>query len=333
MNQYIERYIYDVIHRLPKDEQEEVRKELISNIYEMLPDNPSESEVIHILNKMGSTDELANQYRQKPNYLISPKMYNEYISALKIVFIIITMVMFPIGVISDLLEIQMPVTWIEVSVLLVKNLFLASIIGALNSFLWVTIGAALADRSQGKSNEKGWNVNNLPDMPEQIDGKIPFGKTIIDGVVALIFNMILLGILIIAPEMIGWYDKGKSVISLFNIEVMQNFIPFILFMVVCSVGVVGFKLYYKQWNIKLAMISIVYNLICTFLIVNFINIPTLFNEQFLLRMGKEINVDPMTVASYWEKGILITSVAIIIIAGCDIISSILNTYKTKKVIR
>lgn len=39
----IDRYIYDVIRRLPEKERADVRQELRANIYDMLPEAPSDS--------------------------------------------------------------------------------------------------------------------------------------------------------------------------------------------------------------------------------------------------------------------------------------------------
>ncbi len=44
MNNYIERYVNDVISRLPEKEREEVKKELQSNIYDMLPEGAEDAE-------------------------------------------------------------------------------------------------------------------------------------------------------------------------------------------------------------------------------------------------------------------------------------------------
>ena len=39
MNELIERYIHDVIRRLPEKDRAEIERELRANIYDMLPEN------------------------------------------------------------------------------------------------------------------------------------------------------------------------------------------------------------------------------------------------------------------------------------------------------
>ena len=80
-NNWIERYVYDVARRLPEKDREEVKKELRANIYDMLPENAGNEQVKKVLYELGSPASLAEKYRQKPRYLISPAYYDEYVRA------------------------------------------------------------------------------------------------------------------------------------------------------------------------------------------------------------------------------------------------------------
>jgi len=92
MNDMIGRYIYDVTRRLTKNERSEIKRELESSITDMLPDNPSGQDIIDVLTKLGAPRILAEQYRQKPQYLISPAMFDNYFSVLKEVTAIVAIV-------------------------------------------------------------------------------------------------------------------------------------------------------------------------------------------------------------------------------------------------
>jgi hypothetical protein len=88
MDNLIERYVYDVTRRLPEKEQEDVRKELTANIYDMLPIQAGEEAVKTVLLNLGPTYDLAEQYRQKPNYLISPATYSSLVNMGCIVYLV-----------------------------------------------------------------------------------------------------------------------------------------------------------------------------------------------------------------------------------------------------
>ena len=88
MKNMIERYVYDVIRRLPEDNREEVKKELYLNIDDMLGSNRSEEHIEQILLELGEPRLLALKYQTKERYLISPAYYDDYIRVLKVVIII-----------------------------------------------------------------------------------------------------------------------------------------------------------------------------------------------------------------------------------------------------
>ncbi len=85
MSNMIERYLYDVAKRLPEDIREDVKNELRSNIEDMLSDDPGEEEIEKVLLEMGSPAKLAVKYQPNPRYLISPELFDDYFTGLKIV--------------------------------------------------------------------------------------------------------------------------------------------------------------------------------------------------------------------------------------------------------
>ncbi|MDF2536663.1 MAG: hypothetical protein K0R18_2825, partial [Bacillales bacterium] len=105
----IERYIYavtkrlpeaqredvaKVTKRLPEAQREDVAKELRGNIEDMLSDNPSQHEIEGVLIELGEPSKLATEFRGKKRYLIGPEHFDQYISILKIVAIILAIISF-----------------------------------------------------------------------------------------------------------------------------------------------------------------------------------------------------------------------------------------------
>lgn len=100
-NNLIERYVYDVARRLPEKDREDVKKELRANIYDMLPDGMGDEAVKKVLYELGSPASLAEKYRTRPRYLISPAYFDEYVNALKwilpLVGVLVMLIGFAVG--------------------------------------------------------------------------------------------------------------------------------------------------------------------------------------------------------------------------------------------
>ena len=81
---YMDRYIYQVIRRLPKAQREEVRMELEELLSDMYADRGSMEEV---LTELGDPAEFAKQYQNEQKYLIGPEYFDTYLWFVKVVLI------------------------------------------------------------------------------------------------------------------------------------------------------------------------------------------------------------------------------------------------------
>ena len=81
---YMVRYIYQVIRRLPKAQRDEVRMELEELISDMYTDKGSMEEV---LTELGDPAEFAKQYQSEQRYLIGPEYFDTYLWFVKVVLI------------------------------------------------------------------------------------------------------------------------------------------------------------------------------------------------------------------------------------------------------
>ncbi len=106
MNSLIERYIYDVTRRLPEASRADVKKELNVNISDMLPEKHTEEDVKKVLISLGEPRILANGYRTKQRYLISPEKMDDYLRILKIVLIVFGSISLVFGMIDAILHLE-----------------------------------------------------------------------------------------------------------------------------------------------------------------------------------------------------------------------------------
>ena len=82
------RYIYQVVKRLGASQREEIKKELMGLIEDMLSErteNPAREDIDAVLTELGRPSELANKYRDSKQYLIGPEYFSLYIFVLKVV--------------------------------------------------------------------------------------------------------------------------------------------------------------------------------------------------------------------------------------------------------
>jgi len=188
MNEMTERYIYDVTRRLPEKERAEVKREMEAVIGDMLPDNPSERDIADALTKLGPPRVLAERYRQAPRYLISPAMYELYISVLKTVTATVAVICACVGAFAAVLSGSSAANT-------VGSAISAGIGGVWQAAFWVTLGFAKADRPGSK--QKPWTVADLPRLPDQRGIKIPRGRSLIGIVLSVFFTALLIAMILL----------------------------------------------------------------------------------------------------------------------------------------
>ncbi|MCL2080800.1 MAG: hypothetical protein FWH16_01725 [Oscillospiraceae bacterium] len=271
MNEMIERYIYDVTRRLPEKERGEIRRELEASITDMLPDDPGEQDIIGVLTNLGSPRVLAERYRQTPRYLISPAMFDIYISTLKTVTLIVAVVCACAGFIMNIFS-------GSVYTIAAKSIGMA-FSGALQAALWVTIGFVIAEHS-GAYKEKRWTVGDLPRLPEQSGVKIKRSSTLTEMGLTVFFT-ILFTAMIIRGEVFFIFVRNSEIINPFSQAALDRLIPHIILLGCMALIADGFKLYWARWNIPLCVINAVRNVAQVSIVIYILRWPDLLSGDFI----------------------------------------------------
>lgn len=285
MNEMIERYIYDVTRRLPESERGEVKRELESSIADMLPENPSEQEIIDVLTKLGAPSILAEQYRQKPRYLISPAVYDSYISMLKVVSLIVGLVCAFIGAFSLIFSVNG--SW-SVNGLFSRTIS-SAVEGALQAALWVTLGFVIVDRS-GAYKKQAWSVKDLPRMPKQDGVLISRAGTIVSMALTVFFTSIII-MMIVRGEWFFVVVRGAEVINPFTQAALERSIPYLILLGVLALTAKGFMLYWGRWNVPMCVINAVHNLICVSVVIYMLHWSDLYSREFLTFAERTFTAD------------------------------------------
>ena len=246
MTDWIDRYTYEVARRLPESERAEVKRELSANIYDMLPENPTESQIKEVLSALGSPVEMAEKYRLKPRYLIGPTLYDSYIHALKWIVPLIGCVLLVVG---SLLGVFRGIEGEEVGI---ADVFISvfsrglslGIAGVFQSFFWITLGFVIAERTGAASSlNTTWSVESLRDVIPEDKKEISLADSIVELVITIVFSIVFL---LICLDMI----PIGFVVKMGDLEVHHLFSPGFISALI-SVIVIGTVLETAECIIKI----------------------------------------------------------------------------------
>ncbi|MDR1687206.1 MAG: hypothetical protein LBS21_01170 [Clostridiales bacterium] len=334
-NELVERYLYDVTRRLPEKERGEVGLELRTSINDMLGDNPNDSEITQVLEKLGDPQILSESYRSKPRYLISPAIYDLYISVLKTVVVIVAAVCGCAGIVSiffsdafgALLEGgTYAIDSIELIGGRIGSIISAMLDGALQAALWVTLGFAIADRTGGYKAKTSWSVSNLPKMPAANEAKIPRASSI-TGMVLTVFFTLLLIAMILQNKLYFVFSNGHELINPFSRAALVRFLPYLALLGVMGFLMNGAKLFWGKWNIPLCVLNAIYNFATVSITIYVLHWEDLFSAEFLAFMQERSGSD--TVVTIITSGGLIALFSAVFILGAvvNVISAAVKTFK------
>ncbi len=225
-------YVSEVIRYLPQKSQSEIKKELTTNILDMVDEltagGMSEKDaVVSVLSKMGNPRLLADQYLDKKAYLIGPRYYPTYVMIAKIVS----------GAVALGITVALSVQYLfstDASIFQTLVQWLGSIfMGVVQAIAWVTLIFAGVERFEEVGVLKhvdvdldDWSVKDLP--KSQRNSK---KSDRIEGLVGFLFAIIFLILLNTRLELFGVYmfDQGtlKEIIPIFNMQNASTWVPLI----------------------------------------------------------------------------------------------------------
>lgn len=270
-----ERYIYQVVRRLPKEQRDEVSLELQELISDM---SEEEGSVEATLIKLGNPAEFAGKYMDDSQHLIGPAYYHTYLTVLKIALLCSVIAIFVItltdGIVDRLfwsgdLEIGSLVNAIAKGLAIaVGNTFSA----AFGVFGIVTFVFAMLERQkvdldsisekkgpEGRSNtskaenKSGWSPKCLAPVPQK-NAIIRRGESIGN----IIFLVLAAVVFIFAPNYIALYsiDSDVTIIPLFNMDKWNIILPFILVSIFAELVDEILRLVAQRYNLKVMFGSI-----------------------------------------------------------------------------
>jgi len=286
MDNLIERYVYDVTRRLPEKDRDEVRKELESNIYDMLPESADETEIKRVLHQLGSPASLAEKYRQKPRYLISPAIYDDYVRVLKWVLPLVGVVVLIIGMILGAVE-AIKDSMVDWSYFISNTLAKGTAMGVsavLQSLVWITVGFIIAERTgakAGRNKEQEWKIEDLPDVSPNDKGKIPLSDSITELALTVVFSiaavLICSGVL---PIVFVIQNGDAQIRTIFSAGFLASCIPAIAFIALLGSCECILKIIVRRWTPLVCGVVIANRIAGAGILIYLLNRPDLFSAEF-----------------------------------------------------
>ena len=242
----MERYIYQVVRRLPKTQKNEVKMELEELISDMYADKGSMEEV---LTQLGDPEEFAKQYQNDCQYLIGPEYFETYLWFVKIVLVCTAVPILAVSLVDALSQTAAFASQNTVSVIiraLVEGLTKGisdMLVSCVSAFGMVTLIFAVMERQKVKIERKKadkWSVGKLSEQkkvsasrwtPRFLD-PIPDKRAIIsrgDSIVGIVFIVIFCVLLIWAPQFFAaiFTENGTiETVPIFNLDQWGRVLPF-----------------------------------------------------------------------------------------------------------
>lgn len=161
----IKRYVHDVTRRLPERQRHDVAKELTAEIEDMVEDRangkrPTKQHAYDVLMELGDPSTFADQYRDRPRFLIGPDYFEPYTVLLKTIYLIVLPILVFILWMTDSLSTNHS-AW-EIALTIAS----ASLEASVHIFFWTTLSFVVVEKITGaRVRGQDWTPNDLPNTP------------------------------------------------------------------------------------------------------------------------------------------------------------------------
>ncbi|GAA3003653.1 HAAS signaling domain-containing protein [Streptosporangium longisporum] len=189
-NTLTERYVQEVIRRVPADQRDEIADELRTTIADTIEARAAADPLSterEVLSEMGDPSRLAARYADRPLSLIGPALYPAYRRLMRVLLTAVLPVVVVVLVVLDIVDGK------DLGAVLQTAVGMTVALGA-QLVAWPTVVFALVERSRYRASVTargdGWTPDHLPEVPQR-DRKGGAG-----ALAAVVGNALLLGLIV-----------------------------------------------------------------------------------------------------------------------------------------
>lgn len=321
-------YVSEVIRYLPQKSQSEIKKELTTNIMDMVDElvanGMSEKQAVQsALSKMGNPRLLADEFLDKKAYLIGPRYYPTYLMIAKIVSAAVALgitIAFSVQYLfsTDASIINTIFQWLG-----------STLMGVIQAIAWVTVIFALVERYETPEIAKDidlkvedWSVSDLPKSQRNVKK-----SDRIEGLVGFLFAMILLLLLNTKLDLFGVYlfDQGtlQTIIPIFNMQNISSWLPLLSMAIAINAISDGLAMAIRNQTKNTMWVRLALNVVSLLIFAYVLIYGNIFNAQ----LASQIAVNNSELEFLWT---LLQRNVVVIVIIANLISMTIQTYQILK---
>ena len=328
----IDIYIQEVTRRLPEKMRTDIALELRSTIEDMLPDHYSEEEVKGVLNNLGSPAVLASGYKDQPMHLIGPRYFDLYVSLVKMIVPIATVISLITVVAQYFIGFSGEEAMLNMIFTIIGEGIGTFIEVGIHVFFWLTITFVIIEKVDKEKNQqpltssmKKWTADELKNIA-YIPKKKAISKFEVFG--SLMWTAIWATLYIYANQLVGVYEGSGNrlefVMPALNQDVLLQYWPIIVMIIGVEIALSLYKLLKAQWTKRMAIYNAIFQIITTIIFISILVNPNLMNEQFIAYM-----TDLFTITTDQLNTSIIRSVVVIYIISAAV--SVFDGFKKARI--
>ncbi|WP_278313169.1 permease prefix domain 1-containing protein [Lolliginicoccus levis] len=305
MTTLTERYVWDVVRRLPEKQRGDIAAELTVAITDMVDartdaGQPHADAERAALVELGEPRALAGKYRDRPQYLIGPELFPDYVRLLQLLATIVLPVIAIVIVAVKLVEDE-PIAGV-----------LGSAIGvtievAVQLVFWVTLVFAIIERSGGQEDvleHEDWDPDSLPATTGTTT--ISRGET----VAGMAFILIAIGFLFWQHLRSPVSTLDDARVPMLDPELWNGWMQVIIAILVLSLAIEIAKYVRGQWNYPIAIANTAANVAFLAVIGWLASAEKLINPELLVTIAERAQWDSVPTINPWLIILVVAAIAI-----------------------
>jgi hypothetical protein len=309
-----ERYIGATIRSLPPTAQDDVRAELEASIADAVEarleqgETPAEAERA-VLTELGDPGILAASYADRPLHLIGPRFYLAWWRLLKLLLIIVPVCVLG-GVALGQVIAQAPVGEV------IGSSIAASLSSIVHIAFWTTLVFFILERTNSESSLPEWDVDQLPETPEQGAGRA-------EVIAALVFLGAAVGA-VFWDSMLGFFPTGGDPIAILHPGLWPWGIA-VLFALIVAEVLLAIAIYARgRWTTALAVVNTVLAVAFLSWALTLLVRGDLINPAFIEFVGGDVT------AEAWRIVGIVTGFCIVAFPIWDIVDGWIKTARAER---
>ncbi|HEY6634757.1 MAG TPA: hypothetical protein VI141_04000, partial [Acidimicrobiia bacterium] len=225
-----------------------------------------------VLTELGDPDRLASGYVGRPAFLIGPEHFFAYKRLLTVLLVTV------VPIVAVVIAVVQAISGADIGSVLGQTFGLVINL-VVHIVFWTTLVFALIERSDEKTVEMDWTLDQLPSMP--VAGSIRFGETVATVVVLVLAMAALLVSRTVSPVATAAGDP----IPFFDPDLWSFWFPFLLAVLALEIVFEVVKYRVGHWTWALASVNLALNVLFAVPAIYLLTSEQLFNPEFFAEIG------------------------------------------------